>query len=224
MVREDTWTPAEGATCAWMTADEAVGCTRAFLTMWWSSRRLVCRWRPEPGLRINDISRIHWSQHLLTTQSEQPNQRATRLAYHPTSIMPMILPLLNCDSWSYCLRKRRNVLLTKTDVYTYNTVFTVRLSPRAESDLRVSLLDNGLVGPYSATVLVTSFSPESSTCASRVRSLNSDLPNNTEVPNSPNSARFIQEVQTSNPIVQYTGNIFDILFHPPWSCLVSQCP
>ncbi|GFT13270.1 hypothetical protein TNCV_4077231 [Trichonephila clavipes] len=53
--------------------------------------------------------------------------------------------------------------------------------PRAESDLRVSLQDNGLVGPYSATVLVTSFSPGSSTCASRVRSLNSDLPNNTEV-------------------------------------------
>ncbi|GFV26887.1 integrase catalytic domain-containing protein, partial [Trichonephila clavipes] len=52
--------------------------------------------------------------------------------------------------------------------------------PRAESDLRVSLLDNGLVGPYSATVLVTSFSPGSSTCASRVRSLNSDLHNNTE--------------------------------------------
>ncbi|GFU75634.1 uncharacterized protein TNCV_2863481 [Trichonephila clavipes] len=25
------------------------------------------------GLRVNDISRIHWSQHLLTTQSELPN-------------------------------------------------------------------------------------------------------------------------------------------------------
>ncbi|GFX52732.1 hypothetical protein TNCV_3980351 [Trichonephila clavipes] len=36
------------------------------------------------------------------------------------------------------------------------------------------------MGPYSDTVLVTSFSPGSSTCASRVRSLNSDLPNNTE--------------------------------------------
>ncbi|GFS53337.1 hypothetical protein TNCV_1327001 [Trichonephila clavipes] len=46
------------------------------------------------------------------------------------------------------------------------------LRPRAESDLRVSLLDNGLVGPYSDTVLVTSFSPGSSTCASRVRWLN----------------------------------------------------
>ncbi|GFS98273.1 hypothetical protein TNCV_4903171 [Trichonephila clavipes] len=63
-------------------------------------------------------------------------------------------------------------------------------SPRAESDLRVSLLDNGLVGPYSATVLVTSFSPGSSTCASRVRSLNSDLPNNTE----------IMSVSYSNPL------------------------
>ncbi|GFY05983.1 uncharacterized protein TNCV_3862871 [Trichonephila clavipes] len=33
MVREDTWAPDEGATCAWMAADEVVGCTRAFLTM-----------------------------------------------------------------------------------------------------------------------------------------------------------------------------------------------
>ncbi|GFX25120.1 uncharacterized protein TNCV_2752951 [Trichonephila clavipes] len=38
MVREDTGIPTEGATCAWMAADEAIGCTRAFLTMWWSSR------------------------------------------------------------------------------------------------------------------------------------------------------------------------------------------
>ncbi|GFX23404.1 hypothetical protein TNCV_4937191 [Trichonephila clavipes] len=54
---------------------------------------------------------------------------------------------------------------------TYNTVSTIRLSPSgfndcsgivndnlhnsAKSDLRVSLVDNGLVGPYSATVLVT---------------------------------------------------------------------
>ncbi|GFW54587.1 hypothetical protein TNCV_5109611 [Trichonephila clavipes] len=56
-----------------------------------------------------------------------------------------------------------------------------RICPRADSDLRVSLLDNGLVGPYSATVLVTSFSRGSSTSASRVRSLKSDLHNNTEV-------------------------------------------
>ncbi|GFS94624.1 uncharacterized protein TNCV_3649711 [Trichonephila clavipes] len=65
--------PNEGATCAWMAADEAVGCTHTFLTMWWSSRRLVCRGRPEPGLHVNDISRIHWSQRLLTTQPEWPN-------------------------------------------------------------------------------------------------------------------------------------------------------
>ncbi|GFW51175.1 uncharacterized protein TNCV_3594571 [Trichonephila clavipes] len=52
-VREDTGAPSEGATCAWIAADEAVGCTRAFLMMWWSSRRLVCRGRPEPGLRVN---------------------------------------------------------------------------------------------------------------------------------------------------------------------------
>ncbi|GFV70892.1 uncharacterized protein TNCV_3040871 [Trichonephila clavipes] len=72
-VREDTGAPSEGATCAWTAADEAVGCTRAFLTMWWSSRRLVFRICPEPGIRVNDTSRIHWSQHLLSTQSEWPN-------------------------------------------------------------------------------------------------------------------------------------------------------
>ncbi|GFV57642.1 uncharacterized protein TNCV_3132301 [Trichonephila clavipes] len=69
MVREDTGAPSEGATCVWMAAYEAV----AFLTMWWSSRRLVCRGRPNPSLRVDDISRIHWSQHLLTTQAEWPN-------------------------------------------------------------------------------------------------------------------------------------------------------
>ncbi|GFX10562.1 uncharacterized protein TNCV_2583831 [Trichonephila clavipes] len=73
MVREDTGAPNEGATCASMADDEAVDCTRAFLTMWRSSRRLVCRECPEPGVRVNDISWIHWSQHLLTTQSERPN-------------------------------------------------------------------------------------------------------------------------------------------------------
>ncbi|GFW83485.1 uncharacterized protein TNCV_4589861 [Trichonephila clavipes] len=69
MVREDTGAPNEGATGAWMATDEAVVCTRAFLTMWWAYRRLVCRGLPEPGLRVNNISRIHWSQQLLTTQS-----------------------------------------------------------------------------------------------------------------------------------------------------------
>ncbi|GFX23687.1 uncharacterized protein TNCV_3596291 [Trichonephila clavipes] len=73
MVRKDTGTPSSGAICAWMAAAEAVGCTCVFLTMWWSSRRLVCRGHPEPGLHVNDISRIHWFQHLLTTQSEWPN-------------------------------------------------------------------------------------------------------------------------------------------------------
>ncbi|GFT78187.1 uncharacterized protein TNCV_429861 [Trichonephila clavipes] len=57
MVREDTGAPNEGATCAWMVADEAVDCTRAFLKMWWSFQRLFCRGRPEPGLRVDDISR-----------------------------------------------------------------------------------------------------------------------------------------------------------------------
>ncbi|GFV31876.1 uncharacterized protein TNCV_172141 [Trichonephila clavipes] len=75
MVREDTGASFEGAICAWMAADEAVNCTstREYLTMWRSSRQLVCREHPEPGLHANDISRIHWSQHLLTTQSDRPN-------------------------------------------------------------------------------------------------------------------------------------------------------
>ncbi|GFV96910.1 uncharacterized protein TNCV_4351231 [Trichonephila clavipes] len=34
MVREDTGASSEGATCAWMAADEVVGCARLFLTMW----------------------------------------------------------------------------------------------------------------------------------------------------------------------------------------------
>ncbi|GFX47734.1 uncharacterized protein TNCV_699881 [Trichonephila clavipes] len=41
VVREDTNAPSEGSTCASMVADEVVGCTCAFLTVWWSSRRLV---------------------------------------------------------------------------------------------------------------------------------------------------------------------------------------
>ncbi|GFT70186.1 uncharacterized protein TNCV_3456471 [Trichonephila clavipes] len=73
MVREDTRAPSKGATYDWMAADEAVGYTRAFLTMWRSSRQLVCRGHPEPRHRVNDISRIHWSEHLLTTQSQWPN-------------------------------------------------------------------------------------------------------------------------------------------------------
>ncbi|GFY18221.1 uncharacterized protein TNCV_2046271 [Trichonephila clavipes] len=73
MLREDTGGPDAGATYAWKAADEVVGCTWAFLTMGRSSRRLVCRGRPEPGLRVNDIPWIHCSQHLLTTQSERPD-------------------------------------------------------------------------------------------------------------------------------------------------------
>ncbi|GFW67491.1 uncharacterized protein TNCV_3391621 [Trichonephila clavipes] len=70
MVREDTGAPNEGATCAWMAANEAVGCTRAFLSMWRSYRQLVCRGQPEPGLCVNDSL---GSTVPLTTQSERPN-------------------------------------------------------------------------------------------------------------------------------------------------------
>ncbi|GFW49002.1 uncharacterized protein TNCV_3902001 [Trichonephila clavipes] len=73
VVREDSVAPRVGATCNWMAADEADSCTRAFLTMWRSSQRLVFRGRPDPGFCVNDISRINWSQHLLTTQPEWPN-------------------------------------------------------------------------------------------------------------------------------------------------------
>ncbi|GFW70710.1 uncharacterized protein TNCV_2922651 [Trichonephila clavipes] len=55
MDREDTRTPSEGASYASMAADETFGCTRAFFTMWRSSRRLVCRGHPELGLGVNDI-------------------------------------------------------------------------------------------------------------------------------------------------------------------------
>ncbi|GFX15957.1 uncharacterized protein TNCV_522641 [Trichonephila clavipes] len=95
MVREDTWTPDEGATCSWIVADEAVGCTRAFLTMWPSSRRLLSRVRPELGLRVNDISRIHWSQHPLTTKSEQPNWRGTHHADDSLPLKLRQLPILS---------------------------------------------------------------------------------------------------------------------------------
>ncbi|GFS58192.1 hypothetical protein TNCV_1411551 [Trichonephila clavipes] len=55
MVLEDTGAPSEGATGAWMAANEAVGCTRAFLRMLWFSRRLVCRGCSEPcKLHISD--------------------------------------------------------------------------------------------------------------------------------------------------------------------------
>ncbi|GFW76254.1 uncharacterized protein TNCV_3800891 [Trichonephila clavipes] len=46
MVREDTEVPNEGSPCVRMMAYKAVGCTRAFITMRWSSRRLVCGGRP----------------------------------------------------------------------------------------------------------------------------------------------------------------------------------
>ncbi|GFV85737.1 hypothetical protein TNCV_2003571 [Trichonephila clavipes] len=39
-----------------------------------------------------------------------------------------------------------------------------------------------------------------------------------------NSERFTEEVQPLASIVQFTGNSFDIPFHPQWSCLVSPYP
>ncbi|GFS67306.1 uncharacterized protein TNCV_2902841 [Trichonephila clavipes] len=71
MIREHTGALSQGATCAWIMAVEVVGCTRAFLTMWRSSRQLVCRGRPEPGLHVHDISRIQWSQHNQSGQIDE---------------------------------------------------------------------------------------------------------------------------------------------------------
>ncbi|GFW46280.1 uncharacterized protein TNCV_2813751 [Trichonephila clavipes] len=51
LFREDTGASSEGSTYAWKATDEA-GCTRGFLMMWVSSRRLVCRGHPEPCLRV----------------------------------------------------------------------------------------------------------------------------------------------------------------------------
>ncbi|GFV18713.1 hypothetical protein TNCV_4756001 [Trichonephila clavipes] len=53
IVQEDTRSPSEGATRPWMTADGAV--KPALLRMIRSSRRLFCRRRPEPDLRVNSI-------------------------------------------------------------------------------------------------------------------------------------------------------------------------
>ncbi|GFV88453.1 uncharacterized protein TNCV_1242661 [Trichonephila clavipes] len=48
MVREDTGALSEGATCAWMMADEAVGCTRHFLR----SGGLLDDWSVESVLNL----------------------------------------------------------------------------------------------------------------------------------------------------------------------------
>ncbi|GFY07836.1 hypothetical protein TNCV_4287721 [Trichonephila clavipes] len=66
-----TGASSEEATCDWKAADEAVGCTRAFLMMWRSSRQLVCRGHPEPGLRVKDIS-----DPLVTTPLHNANSAA----------------------------------------------------------------------------------------------------------------------------------------------------
>ncbi|GFX60797.1 uncharacterized protein TNCV_4977731 [Trichonephila clavipes] len=43
MVQEDTGAHSEGPTFAWRAADEAAGCTRAFITMWLLGRRCTRR-------------------------------------------------------------------------------------------------------------------------------------------------------------------------------------
>ncbi|GFS88019.1 uncharacterized protein TNCV_3929941 [Trichonephila clavipes] len=84
--------PNEDDSCAGMASDEAVGCTCAFLTMWLCSRLQVFLVLPEPGLHVNELSRIQCSLNLLTTQSEWPYRRDNRQADHPAPIKLMILP------------------------------------------------------------------------------------------------------------------------------------
>ncbi|GFW68043.1 uncharacterized protein TNCV_1618041 [Trichonephila clavipes] len=81
MFREDTGAPNEGATCAWMAADEAVGCTRSFLTMWWSSQRLGCRGRPEPVGLYNANQACAWE--LNTGASHQTDNLTGTSAHTP---------------------------------------------------------------------------------------------------------------------------------------------
>ncbi|GFV78342.1 uncharacterized protein TNCV_95021 [Trichonephila clavipes] len=59
MVRKDTGARIEVSDCLWIVANEAVDSTRACHTMRRSSRRLVCRGRPERGHRVNDVSSVH---------------------------------------------------------------------------------------------------------------------------------------------------------------------
>ncbi|GFW55507.1 transposable element Tcb2 transposase [Trichonephila clavipes] len=97
MVREDTVYPSEGANCAWMAVDEAVGCAHEFLTICWTSRRLVCRRCPEPaevakaiGVSQNVISRI-WNRFLETgTAGRRPGQ-GRRLAATPNEDRYLVL-------------------------------------------------------------------------------------------------------------------------------------
>ncbi|GFU14163.1 transposable element Tcb1 transposase [Trichonephila clavipes] len=83
MVREDTRAPSEGTACAWMAADEAVACTRVFLTMWRSSPRLVCGGHPGRGLRVNGVNGIPWIH----------SEIGSRVGRNQTTVMRM------CDRW-----------------------------------------------------------------------------------------------------------------------------
>ncbi|GFW82691.1 uncharacterized protein TNCV_3492631 [Trichonephila clavipes] len=64
--------PSKGATCIWTAVNEAVGYTLYSLAIFVSYDVAVCRGRPEPGRLVNDVSSVHWFQHLLTVKSERP--------------------------------------------------------------------------------------------------------------------------------------------------------
>ncbi|GFV30118.1 uncharacterized protein TNCV_4827341 [Trichonephila clavipes] len=131
-----------------MVADEAVGGTRVFLMMWWSSRRLVCRGHPEPGFHLKDISRIHWSQHLLATRSGGLIDELLTQLTTPASIMPMILPPLKLRQQLILFSKTANLIsyngaeIIKLDVWKRKRHFKVYgcYSPPGNTKLDFSLL------------------------------------------------------------------------------------
>ncbi|GFV36702.1 uncharacterized protein TNCV_1033781 [Trichonephila clavipes] len=92
MVREYTGAPSEGATCAWMAADEAVGCTRAFPAMWRSSRRLVCRGRPEPRLHPS-VTKWQWTHSLFVMSSSLVPLKIRSGLKHVTSVVALSPPV-----------------------------------------------------------------------------------------------------------------------------------
>ncbi|GFX85765.1 hypothetical protein TNCV_2471671 [Trichonephila clavipes] len=65
MVRED-------AACVRSATKEAVRSTRTCCMIGRPSRRLDYRGSTEPGRRVNDVSSVQWSGHLLTVKSIRP--------------------------------------------------------------------------------------------------------------------------------------------------------
>lgn len=70
---------------------------------------LPCYWSGVGVLRLDymyAISLIHWSETLLTVQSERPRRKYTCRVDNRTSVIQVILILSNSGSSSYCLQWR----------------------------------------------------------------------------------------------------------------------